>query len=253
MPVARRSLAICVLPDVITSLELERMMNAAGPTSGKIRRLSDGAVPDTIVFIQCVGSRDITVNRPYCSCVCCMQAIKNAILIKEKNPETDIIICYMDIRSYGKGYEEYYERAKALGVRFLRGMPSDVLADRNGMTLQVENSETAEVQVLHPDLVVLSVGIGPAEKTGRLQNGSVSRSKTRGSSNPCMMLLIRLQRCAPGSTLQAPPPHRETYQTALHPEDRQQCGHIWMQSGRGQGERDCYPLVGYSDGKHPLY
>jgi heterodisulfide reductase subunit A len=157
-----------LLPDVITSLELERMINASGPTGGKIKRLSDGHAPQTIVFIQCVGSRDMTINRPYCSCVCCMQAIKNAILIKEKNPETDIIICYIDIRSYGKGYEEYYERAKALGVRFLRGLPSDVLADRNGMTLQVENSETSEVQVLHPDLVVLSVGIGPAEKTGQI-------------------------------------------------------------------------------------
>jgi len=157
-----------VLPDVITSLELERMMNASGPTRGKIMRLSDGAVPNTIVFIQCVGSRDVTVNRPYCSCVCCMQAIKNAILIKEKNPETDIIICYMDIRAYGKGYEEYYARAKTLGVRFLRGMPSDVLADRNGMTMQVENSETSEVEILHPDLVVLSVGIGPGEKTGQI-------------------------------------------------------------------------------------
>jgi heterodisulfide reductase subunit A len=157
-----------LLPDVITSLELERMINASGPTGGKIKRLSDGEVPQTIVFIQCVGSRDMTINRPYCSCVCCMQAIKNAILIKEKNPESDIIICYMDIRSYGKGYEEYYERAKALGVRFLRGMPSDVLTDRNGMTIQVENSETSEVQVLHPDLVVLSVGIGPAEKNGEI-------------------------------------------------------------------------------------
>jgi len=157
-----------LLPDVITSLELERMINASGPTGGKIKRLSDGEAPQTIVFIQCVGSRDLTINRPYCSCVCCMQAIKNAILIKEKNPETDIIICYMDIRSYGKGYEEYYERAKALGVRFLRGIPADVLADRNGMTMQVENSETSEVQVLHPDLVVLSVGIGPAEKTGQI-------------------------------------------------------------------------------------
>jgi heterodisulfide reductase subunit A len=157
-----------LLPDVITSLELERMINASGPTGGKIKRLSDGEVPQTIVFIQCVGSRDMTIMRPYCSCVCCMQAIKNAILIKEKNPETDIIICYMDIRSYGKGYEEYYERAKALGVRFLRGMPSDVLADQNGMTIQVENSETSEVQVLHPDLVVLSVGIGPSEKTGEI-------------------------------------------------------------------------------------
>jgi heterodisulfide reductase subunit A len=153
------------LPDVITSLELERMMNAGGPTGGKIKRLSDGRVPESIIFIQCVGSRDITINRPYCSCVCCMQAIKNAMLIKEKNPKTDVIICYMDIRSYGKGYEEYFERAKNMGVRFIRGMPSDVIADSSGMSLQVENSETSEVQVLHPDLVVLSVGIGPAERT----------------------------------------------------------------------------------------
>jgi heterodisulfide reductase subunit A2 len=153
------------LPDVITSLELERMMNAGGPTGGKIRRLSDGRVPKSIIFIQCVGSRDITVNRPYCSCVCCMQAIKNAMLIKEKNPDIDVTVCYMDIRSYGKGYEEFFERAKNMGVRFLRGMPSDVLADNDGMSLQVEDSETSEVHVLHPDLVILSVGIGPAEKS----------------------------------------------------------------------------------------
>jgi heterodisulfide reductase subunit A len=156
------------LPDVITSLELERMINASGPTGGKLKRLSNGAVPESVVFIQCVGSRDMTINRPWCSCVCCMQAIKNAILIKEKNPDIDVIICYMDIRSYGKGYEEYFERAKALGVTFLRGMPSDVHADKTGMTMQVENSETSEVLVLHPDLIVLSVGIGPSEKSGLL-------------------------------------------------------------------------------------
>lgn len=74
----------------------------------------------------------------------------------------------MDIRSYGKGYEEYFERAKTLGVRFIRGMPSDVLADRHGMTMQIENSETGVVQELNPDLVVLSVGIGPAEKTSQI-------------------------------------------------------------------------------------
>jgi len=151
------------LPDVVTSLELERMINASGPTGGKVRRMSTGKPPKSIVFIQCVGSRDMPLGRPYCSCVCCMQAIKNAILIKEKNPAMEVTICYMDIRSYGKGYEEYYERAKALGIRFIRGMPSDILADRNGLILQVEDSETANVQLLHPELVVLSVGMGPAE------------------------------------------------------------------------------------------
>ena len=153
------------LPDVITSLELERMINAGGPTGGKILRLSDGREPQSIVFIQCVGSRDMTIGCPSCSCVCCMQALKNAILIKEKHRDTDVTICYMDIRAYGKGYEEYFERAKSLGVRFLRGMPSNVLPDakESGMILQVEDSETGEVQVLHPELVVLSVGIRPAD------------------------------------------------------------------------------------------
>lgn len=157
-----------LLPDVITSLELERMINASGPTGGKLRRLSNGAEPKSIVFIQCVGSRDMTIDRPYCSCVCCMQAIKNAMLIREKHPEIEVTICYMDLRAYGKGYEEYLERAKSLGVKFLRGMPSDVLADKNGLTLQVENSENSEVQTLHPDLVVLSVGIGPADQTAQM-------------------------------------------------------------------------------------
>ncbi|HSQ94425.1 MAG TPA: CoB--CoM heterodisulfide reductase iron-sulfur subunit A family protein, partial [Methanoregula sp.] len=157
-----------LLPDVVTSLELERMINASGPTGGSIRRLSTGKTPSSVVFIQCVGSRDMTIGRPYCSCVCCMQAIKNAILIKEKNPAIEVTICYMDIRSYGKGYEEYYERAKGMGIRFLRGMPSDILADKDGLILQVEDTETSEVHILHPELVVLSVGMGPAESMADL-------------------------------------------------------------------------------------
>ncbi|HNX17988.1 MAG TPA: CoB--CoM heterodisulfide reductase iron-sulfur subunit A family protein [Methanoregula sp.] len=158
------------VPDVITSLELERMINAGGPTGGKIRRLSDGKEPDSIVFIQCVGSRDMSVSKPYCSCVCCMQAIKNAMLIKEKHREIDVTILYMDVRAYGKGYEEYYERARALGVRFLKGMPSDILADKNNKSIrfQVENTETGEVQTLRPGLVVLSVGIQPTDTTAAL-------------------------------------------------------------------------------------
>ncbi|MFZ0005107.1 MAG: CoB--CoM heterodisulfide reductase iron-sulfur subunit A family protein [Methanoregula sp.] len=155
-------------PDVITSLELERMINASGPTGGQIRRLSDGREPEHIVFIQCVGSRDMTLGRPWCSCVCCMQAIKNAMLIKEKHPSIAVTILYMDIRAYGKGYEEYYERAKTAGVRFLRGMPSDVRADAKGLGIQIENTENGAIEVLHPDLVVLSVGIQPGNATAAL-------------------------------------------------------------------------------------
>lgn len=155
-------------PDVITSLELERMINASGPTGGKVLRISDGKKPRSILFVQCVGSRDMTAGHPYCSCVCCMQALKNAMLIREKSPDTEVTICYMDIRSYGKGYEEYFERAKAVGVRFLRGMPSDVIPDRDGMIVQVEDSETSQLLTLRPELVVLSVGIGPSDAAGRL-------------------------------------------------------------------------------------
>jgi heterodisulfide reductase subunit A2 len=151
------------LPDVITTLELERMICASGPSGGNVKKISDGKTPEKVVFIQCVGSRDMQLMRPWCSCVCCMAAIKNAILIKEKYPDTDVTICYMDIRAYGKGYEEYRERADRLGVEFLRGMPGEITGDKTGMSLIVENSETGEVKDLQPDLVVLAVGIGPSE------------------------------------------------------------------------------------------
>jgi heterodisulfide reductase subunit A len=155
-------------PDVITSLELERMINASGPTGGELRRLSTGKPPKSLVFIQCVGSRDISVDRPYCSCVCCMAAIKNAMLIKEKFPEMEITICYQDIRAYGKGYEEYYRRAEDMGIRFLKGIPGAVEEDRDEVTMQVENTETREMLILHPELVVLSAGIDPAPDLPRI-------------------------------------------------------------------------------------
>jgi heterodisulfide reductase subunit A len=158
-------LGYLTVPDVITSLELERMTNAAGPTGGKLLRLSTGKVPESVVFVQCVGSRDVSIDRPWCSCVCCMAAIKNAILLKEKHPAMEVTICHNDIRAYGKGYEEYFNRAERMGVRFLKGLPAEIWSDGRGPVLQVENTETREVEVLRPDLVVLSVGIGPGEGT----------------------------------------------------------------------------------------
>ncbi len=153
-------------PDVVTSLEFERMMNASGPTGGKIRRLSNGETPKSIVFIQCVGSRDTQIDRPYCSGVCCMAAIKNAMLIREKYPDTDVSILYMDIRAYGKGYEEYYERAKSAGVHFLRGMPGEIIGNKKAMTIRVEDTETGEIKIIRPELVILSVGMEPSPGTG---------------------------------------------------------------------------------------
>ena len=156
-------------PDVITSLELERMINASGPTGGKLRRLSNGETPRSVVFIQCVGSRDVAQGRPWCSAVCCMQAIKNAQLIKEKSPETEVAICYMDVRAHGKGYEEYDERARTLGVRFVRGMPGEVQRSATGpLRLPVEDTFTGEMLLLEPELVVLSIGLQPSAGTAAL-------------------------------------------------------------------------------------
>ena len=161
-PRAKGQLRYLRFPDVITTLELERLINASGPTGGVLKRLSNGESPRSIVFVQCVGSRDMPLNRPWCSCVCCMAAIKNALLIREKHPEIAVTICYMDIRTYGKGYEEYRLRAEEAGVRFLRGMPAEVGGDPLHMSLIVENSETGVVEDLKPDLVVLAVGMGPS-------------------------------------------------------------------------------------------
>jgi len=156
------------IPDVITSLEFERMINASGPTAGKIKRISDGRTPKEIVFIQCVGSRDLPLGCPSCSAVCCMYAIKNAMLIREKNPDTRVSILYMDIRAYGKGYQEYYDRAESLGVRFIKGMPGDIYSQDGTVIVQVENTETKEVLKIHADLVVLSVGIRPTGNASSL-------------------------------------------------------------------------------------
>ncbi|MCQ8894757.1 MAG: CoB--CoM heterodisulfide reductase iron-sulfur subunit A family protein [Methanolinea sp.] len=156
------------VPDVITGLEFERMMNASGPTGGQIRRLSTGKTPRSVVFVQCVGSRDTPLGRSYCSGVCCMYAIKNAILLKEKYPSIDVTILYMDIRAYGKGYEEYYQRAVDAGVRFIRGMPGEVTDDRENLLIRVENTETGEMVDLSPELVVLSTGLEPARDAGEI-------------------------------------------------------------------------------------
>jgi len=158
----KKQLRYRAIPDVITSLEFERMMNASGPTGGKIVRMSTGKTPDSIAFVQCVGSRDISIDRPYCSGVCCMYAIKNAMLIREKYPAMDVAIYYNDIRAYGKGYEEYYERAKSLGIRFVRGFPGEISLSRGTPGMQVEDSENQTVEEYFPELVVLSIGLEPA-------------------------------------------------------------------------------------------
>ncbi len=165
-------------PNVITALELERLINAAGPTSGVVVRASDGKKANNVVFIQCVGSRDINYNE-YCSGFCCMYAIKNAVLIKEKNPEANVYICYIDIRTTFKGYEEFYRRAREMGVTFIRGKAPEVVEDPESQSLIVRTTDNdlGKLIELNADLVVLStaavprVGMDDLAKTLHISRG----------------------------------------------------------------------------------
>ena len=146
-------------PNVVTTFEFERLINAAGPTDGDLLRPSNLKRPINIAFINCVGSRDVRFN-PYCSNFCCMESIKDALLIKEHWPEVDVTIFYIDIRAFGKGFEELYKRAREEGILFIRGRPSDILENpvTKNMTVNVEDTSTGLVLSEEFDLVVLSVG-----------------------------------------------------------------------------------------------
>ncbi len=109
-------------PNVITSLEFERLINAGGPSGGNLIRPSDQQIPKTVAFLQCIGSRSKRSNI-YCSNICCMNTIKDALLIKEHWPETKIMVFYIDIRAFGKGFEDLFQRARREGVAFIRGRP----------------------------------------------------------------------------------------------------------------------------------
>jgi heterodisulfide reductase subunit A len=150
--------------NVITGLEFERLLNAAGPTQGKILRKSDGKEPKKILFIQCVGSRDKHRANEYCSRICCMYAIKEAMIAKEHQADLqDIKILNMGIRAYGKGFEEYYQRAKAEGIDFIQGRPAEITEDPKTGKLQVrvEDITLGKIQNIKTDLVVLSSAVVP--------------------------------------------------------------------------------------------
>ncbi len=156
--------------NVLTSIQFERMLSLTSPSQGVPIRLSDGQSPRRIAFIQCVGSRDISCNRGYCSSICCMYATKQAMLAKERFPDTDISIFHMDVRTFGKDFERYYERAQQeYGISYRRSMVSRVreLADSKNLTLSCVGEEGRQ-QEEEFDLVVLSVGFGPPSDAERL-------------------------------------------------------------------------------------
>ena len=151
--------------DVVTSLEFERLMNAAGPTGGTLLRPSDGTHPKTLVFVQCVGSRcDGTKGKPYCSKICCMYTAKHAMLCREKYPDTEVYVFYIDVRTPGKNFDEFYRRAvEEYGVHYIKGMVGKVVPE-NGK-LKVQASDLLGGRQLHidADMVVLAAAIEPDE------------------------------------------------------------------------------------------
>jgi heterodisulfide reductase subunit A len=157
-----------VYPNVINGLEFERYSSASGPTFGKI--IINGKEPKDVVFISCVGSRNTQTGYEYCSRVCCMYLAKQAHLLQEKVPECNITVCFQDVRAFGKGFEEFYDRVKGEGLNYRRGLPSEVYQKPGSDRLIVRGEDTmlGEPYEIETDLVVLGVGLKPSEGTDKL-------------------------------------------------------------------------------------
>ncbi|MFC1925572.1 FAD-dependent oxidoreductase [Chloroflexota bacterium] len=156
--------------NVITSLEYERILSASGPFEGKILRPSDGQHPKKIAWIQCIGSRDASCNREYCSAVCCMYATKQLIMTNEHDPDAKATVFYNDIRAYGKGFERYYERAKKMpDARYIWARPliMSEMPETKNLKLKYAPDDN-EISIEEFDMVILSVGLEPSESTGEL-------------------------------------------------------------------------------------
>jgi len=161
-----------VYPNVITAMELERLANSAGPTVGRLLRPSDGRPPKSVAMVLCVGSRDARFHE-YCSGICCMYTIKNALLLKQMDHDLDITIFYMDIRTPGKSYEEFYNRARESGIRFIHGRPSQITEDPDTHNLFVEAEDQALGEVIEDD------GALDAVAAATMPRGSIHAMKVR--------------------------------------------------------------------------
>ena len=157
--------------NVISNLEFERLSNAAGPTEGKILCPAAGEPPKSVAFIQCVGSRDKRFCE-YCCRIGCMVTLKQAILVKEKmGHDVDVHVCYNDMRAFGKAYEEFYERARQMGIKFVRGLPSEVKdSPDDSLRFDVYESNTNKLLEIRADLVVLASGLVSSPDFPKLQN-----------------------------------------------------------------------------------
>jgi len=157
--------------NVLTALEFERLICASGPTGGKLERPSDAKISHRIAFVQCVGSRDHRVGVPYCSSICCMYATKEAVLIKEHDPESAVTVFYIDLKVFGQGFQDFVERARDdWGVRYIRGRPGEIREHpfTKDLTVWYENTDTGKVSKTEVDLVVLCTAMVPRPENKEL-------------------------------------------------------------------------------------
>ncbi len=169
-PTGLKNLGYGRFPDVLTGLEFERILNAAGPTKGRVLRRSDGKPPKSVAFVQCVGSRDVR-NHLYCSRVCCVYSIKQCIVAKEHEPAIEnLYYFYRDIRAYGRGFEEFYLRGKnQTKIEFIRSSPSSITMDKQGkLIIRYEDPQTARPSSIEAEMVVLAAAMVPSTGTEEL-------------------------------------------------------------------------------------
>ena len=153
-------------PDVMTSLEFERMLSASGPTSGEIRCPSDGRIPREIVFIQCAGQREPETALPYCSKICCMYTARHAMMFHHKVPDGQAYVFYMDIRAGGKGYEEFVKRCQEeKGLLYLRGRVAKVYEENGKLIVKGVDTLSGKTVEINADLVILAVGMVPSAES----------------------------------------------------------------------------------------
>ncbi len=212
-PTRKPELSYGKIPTVITGPQLERLLNEHGPTKGEL--ILNGERPNRITFIHCVGSRDHTIDHPYCSRVCCMFTSKQARLVKERYPDIQIRVCYMDMRTFCRGCEEFYNEVQRRRIYYTRGMVSEVFLKNGKPVVRFEDTFLGEMMEEPTDWVVLAVGMEPAEGADALQN------------------LLKLSRSADGFFLEAHP--------KLRPVDTDTDG-IFL-AGCCQGPRDIADTV----------
>jgi heterodisulfide reductase subunit A len=189
-PTEKKEFGYGTLEGVITGIEFERICSVTGPTGGDI--IINGKTPKRFFFIQCVGSRDRQSGARFCSRVCCMYTAKHASITKDRIPDAQIYVSYIDVRAYGKNYEEFYKSTQESGAFYIRGIPGEVTKGKNGLLVRVEDMLSGELREVEVDLVVLATGVRPRKQTEELCNimsierdeygfikvGSVAPSKT---------------------------------------------------------------------------